>query len=150
MNVDVVAISTPIQPPRLSMATYAYVHDLANEDEILAVARKHRIDGVMTMAADYPMVTDPNRVYSIEPPGPSPEVVAKSTNKQLMRLALRENRVACPGFIHVVSLEQAKQAVAKLAADTIFKPAMSQGGRGITRLPVWATETEMNRHISVP
>lgn len=145
MGLKVIAIDPDPAAPGLALADFFYVHDLAHRDEILAVARKHRIDGIMTLAADYPMATIAVVCAALNLPGPSPEVVAKSTNKRLMRLALCAKGVSCPRFIHVESLDQAREAVANLAADTIFKPAMSHGGRGITRVPAGATDAEIEQ-----
>lgn len=145
MNVDVVAIDPDPAAPGLALATYAYVHDLANEDEILAIARKHRIDGVMTIAADYPMPTIAALCATLNLPGPSPTVVTKSTNKRLMRLALSAYGVACPRFFNAESLENARNAAENLGTDAIFKPAVSQGGRGVTRVPAGASNTAIEQ-----
>jgi biotin carboxylase len=134
MGLRVIAIDPDPAAPGLALATFSQVHDLADLDAILAVARAQRIAGIMTLAADYPMPTVAAVCAELNLPGPSLEVVAKATNKRLMRLALSNENVPCPRFIHVETIEQARQAVASLGGDVIFKPAMSHGGRGITRV----------------
>lgn len=140
MGLKVIAIDPDPAAPGLSLATLAYTLDLADQDAILAVAREHSIDGIMTMAADYPMPTVGTLCAALHLPGPSPEAVAKATNKRLMRKALMAAGVPCPRCIHVENLMQARQALASLATDTIFKPAMSHGGRGVTRVPAASPE----------
>lgn len=134
-GLEVVAIDPDPAASGLALATHAYNHDLADRDAILAVARTHRINGVMTIAADYPMPTLAALCATLQLPGPSPAAVEKATNKRLMRQALRAASVPCPRFRHVSDLQQARQAAADMGVDTIFKPAMSHGGRGVTRVP---------------
>ncbi len=140
MGLRVIAIDPDPAAHGLTLATFAYVHDLADHDAILAVARKHRIDGIMTMAADYPMPAVATVCATLNLPGPCPEVVARATNKRLMRIALSAAGVACPRFIHVDEPAQARQWLARLGVDAIFKPAMSHGGRGITRVAAGSSD----------
>lgn len=135
MGLNVVAVDPDPAAPGLALATVRRVHDLADVQAILRVAREHRIDGILTMAADYPMPTVAAVCAELNLPGPRPQVVAQATNKWLMRQVLQAALLPCPSLRRVLDLEQAAHAVAALRGDTIFKPAMSHGGRGITRVP---------------
>ncbi len=134
MGLRVVAVDPDPAAPGLALATLAGVYDLADLGAILKLARAEEIDGIMTLAADYPMPTLAAVCAEMCLPGPRPQVVDAATNKRLMRLALRAAGVPCPLSHHASNLEEARKAVAKLATDTILKPAASQGGRGITRV----------------
>jgi formate-dependent phosphoribosylglycinamide formyltransferase (GAR transformylase) len=71
MGLKVIAIDPDPAATGLALATHAYVYDLADRDAILAVAGKHHINGVMTMAADYPMPTLAVLCETLRLPGPS-------------------------------------------------------------------------------
>ena len=145
LGLKIVAIDPDPTAPGLELATIGLVYDLADQDAILAEARKHEIDGIMTMAADYPMPTIGHVCAALDLPGPHPDAVARATNKRLMRIALSAAGVRCPRFFHVDSLAQARQAVSDLGAPVVFKPAMSQGGRGVTRIPAGCSDAGIER-----
>lgn len=135
MGLNVIAIDPDPTSPGLAIASSASVLDLADQEAILALAKSHRIDGVMTLAADYPMPTLAAVCANLKLPGPTPDVVARATNKRLMRQFLSAARVPCPTFKYVNNPDDAVQAVTELTGDAILKPTLSHGGRGVTRVP---------------
>lgn len=143
IGLEVVAIDPNPAAIGLARAHHAHVADLADLERVLRIAREHRIDGVMTLAADYPMPVLGAVCEQLGLPGPSPDAVLKAVNKRVMRAALADAGVACPRSIAADDAVQAAQAVAAIGADCIFKPAMSHGGRGITRLPRNATTAQI-------
>ena len=52
MGLQIIAIDPDPTAPGLTSATFGYSYDLADQVAILRVARKHAINGIMTMAAD--------------------------------------------------------------------------------------------------
>lgn len=140
LGLKVVAIDPDKNAPGLALARFTYSLDLADCQSVLDLARKHEIAAVLTMAADYPMPTVAYVCAEMGLAGPSVDSVAMATNKRLMREALSGAGVQCPRFVHASSLTEAKHALAALKSEAIFKPAMSQGGRGITRVSAGASE----------
>jgi biotin carboxylase len=116
------------------MAHARYVYDLADVPALISIAREQAIDGVFTMAADYPMPALSCVRSELGLPGPSQAAVGKATNKRLMRDALSAAGVPCPRYWHAASLAQALRAFEDSGGDVVVKPALSHGGRGVTRV----------------
>jgi biotin carboxylase len=136
MGLKVVAADPQSDAPGLRIADDYSVCDLADEGRCLALARRHRVDGVMTLAADFPLPMVARICEELSLPGVSPNVAIRATNKRIMRRVLAEEGVPCPISLHAATLDDAVAAVEKIPGSTIFKPTLSHGGRGITRLPV--------------
>lgn len=134
MGLRVVVVDPDPDAPGLALASARSVHDLANISALLELARTERVDGILTLAADYPMRAVAVISKALDLPGPSPATVEAATNKLVMRKALERAGIQCPRYLNVRDLDSAKSALASLASPAIFKPAMSHGGRGITRV----------------
>lgn len=69
----------------------------------------------------------------------------KATHKRRMREAFFRAGVPSPRSVAANRTEQAADALAAFATDCLFKPVMSHGGRGITRVPACASRSEIAR-----
>jgi biotin carboxylase len=114
LGLGIVAVDPDRQAPGLALADQRYSFDLADVSALLDVARRHRVSGIFTMAADYPMPALSAACAALGLPGPTPEATQRATHKRWMREAWLRRGVPCPTFHHV--------------------PALSQGGRGIGRV----------------
>lgn len=110
------------------------VADLADVVTCLDFARRHAVDGVMTIAADYPVPTVAHICSAMGLPGLTNGSAKRSTNKRHMRHALAASGALCPTSISAETLPQAIKAVRSIDGAAILKPAVSNGGRGVTRL----------------
>lgn len=135
LGLEVLAVDPDPYAPGLARSHYPYVADLADEAHLVDLARRHRISGVMTLAAEYPMPALGRICSELSLCGPSPEAVLKATNKRCMRAAFLEAGVLSPRSLAANNSGQAADALAAIATDCLFKPVMSHGGRGITRVP---------------
>lgn len=140
LGLDVVGIDPDPQAPGLRLTRQCYSFDLADSDAVIAVARRHRVAGIFTMAADYPMPALAAACAELSLPGPSPEATRLATHKRWMREAFARHGVPCPAFDHADSPEQAIRLARALPGDAIFKPALSHGGRGVSRVARGADE----------
>ncbi|MCP5418087.1 MAG: ATP-grasp domain-containing protein [Chromatiaceae bacterium] len=134
MGIRVVAIDPSPDAPGLALADCGYVYDLADKKQCLDIAERERVNGVMTLAADFPTPMAAFIAQQLKLPGISPRTALLSTNKRHMRAALSDANVPCPISISARSLDEAIHAMKSIGGPVIFKPAVSQGGRGITRL----------------
>ena len=97
-------------------------------------ARRHHIDGVMTLATDMPMRTVAAIAEARGLPGVSAETALKATDKSVMREALRAASVPIPVFYRAENRGAFFSAAGRMSGPFMVKPADSSGSRGITRV----------------
>lgn len=98
---------------------------------IVESAKKHRIDGIMTLATDMPMRAVAAVADELGLVGISLDTAVKATNKAEMRKALKEYGVPVPRFYKVSDKQSYIEAVKQFSVQFIVKPADSSGSRGI-------------------
>ena len=135
MGIRVVAVDNDPAAPGLSLADESHVTDLANVKTCLDIAQSHKVDGVLTFAADYPVRTMATLTTTLGLPGLGPATAARATDKKLLRQTLTANGLASPRWGPIDSPEVAIRDCRLMQADSIIKPAMSSGGRGVTQIP---------------
>jgi len=106
--------------------------------KVLEAARRHEIDGIMTLASDMPIRTIAvvSRELGLKK-GLSEETAKKATDKAAMREALAAGNVPIPCFFRVREFDEFLGAVAKLREEglrCIVKPADNSGSRGVNLL----------------
>ena len=94
-------------------------------------ARKHNIDGVMTLATDMPMRTVSAIAKDLNLTGISEDAAIKATDKSVMRECLELAGVPVPHFYRIESKEDYLLRVNEFNKPFIVKPADSSGSRGI-------------------
>ena len=107
-------------------------------EKVLAAAKKHCIDGIMTLASDMPMRTVAVVARELGLVGITEETALYATNKAFMRQKLKDHGVPIPAFYRVQTKEEYDRAVAGFAKKNvkcIVKPADNSGSRGVTLLP---------------
>lgn len=130
----VVAIDPSPTAPGFSIANAFYVYDLADKKACLNIAMQHRIDGVLTIASEYPMPLAAYIAEALSLPGLTPQVVSRATNKRLMRECFDKHDVPSPKSYVVKSSNDARSIYEHSKTNVIVKPAISHGGRGIKKL----------------
>ena len=98
---------------------------------IVEAAKRHKIDGIMTLATDMPMRAVAAVAKEMGLVGISADTALKATNKAEMRAALQADGVPIPKFFKVTNEEEYLEAVKQFAVPFIVKPADSSGSRGI-------------------
>ena len=97
-------------------------------------ARRHQIDGVMTLATDMPMRTVAAVAKECGLVGVSEDTAIKATDKSVMREALKAVGVPVPRFFRVMNIDEFKTAVNQIDGSYMVKPADSSGSRGILKV----------------
>lgn len=98
---------------------------------ILEAAKRHQIDGIMTLATDMPMRAVASVATEMSLVGINTDTALKATNKAEMRKALQDSGVPIPKFFKVSNKDEYLNAVKQFKVPFIVKPADSSGSRGI-------------------
>lgn len=104
---------------------------------ILEAAKRHQINGIMTLASDMPMQSVAVVSHEMGLVGISEDTALKATNKAFMRDALKEAGVPVPLYFRVKgkdAFKEAVESVRKAGYKCILKPADNSGSRGINLL----------------
>lgn len=102
--------------------------------KVLEAAKRHRIDGIMTLASDMPMRSVAAVAREMGLVGITEDTAVKATNKAAMREALQNAGVPIPRFFKVSSQEEYEQAVGAMTGPFMVKPADNSGSRGIIKV----------------
>ena len=140
MGLSAVALDPNPEAQGFQFADHAHVVDLGDYNQCVELARKHSVDGVLTIAAEYPVPTLASLCDELRLPGLSCQAATMATNKVQMRLALAAAQAPCPQFFPVTTVEEAHEAVQVVDGPVVLKPAISNGGRGVTRLAPHGSE----------
>lgn len=111
---------------------------------ILKAAKRHQVDGIMTLATDMPMMAVATVAKEMNLVGISVDTALKTTNKAFMREALREAGIPVPLFFRVTTKHDYLEAVNEVNSAgyrCIIKPADNSGSRGIDFLSDYEPET---------
>ena len=102
--------------------------------KVVEAAKRHKINGVMTLASDMPMRSVAAVAKELNLVGITDDTALKVTNKAEMRKALKEHGVPIPRFFKVSNREEYDQAVSEFKVPFIVKPADNSGSRGIFKI----------------
>lgn len=101
---------------------------------ILEAAKRHRINGIMTLATDMPIQSVAAVSHAMGLVGVTEETALKATNKAYMRDALKAGGVPVPMYFRVWKKEEYLQAVSTIHSfgyKCIVKPADNSGSKGV-------------------
>lgn len=102
-------------------------------DKVLAVAKKHKINGIVTVASDMPMRTVATVCEEMGLVGITKQTAFNATNKGAMRKCLADNKVPIPEFFEVETEEDYRRAIETIHSPKIIvKPVDNAGSRGVS------------------
>ena len=132
MGLDVIAVD--MDPEAIGFKVPGVIKEVISTIDIpliIDAAKRHRIDGIMTLATDMPMRSVAAVAREMNLVGIDEETALKATNKAEMRKALQLGNVPIPKFYKVSNEKEYLEAVQKFTVPFIVKPADSSGSRGI-------------------
>lgn len=103
-------------------------------EKVLEAAKRHNIDGIVTICTDQPMRTVAKVASELGLPGISEWAAYTATNKAAMRQCLSEHGVPCPKYIRVVTKEEYLEAIKQFTEKCVVKAVDNAGSRGIQLL----------------
>lgn len=145
MGVQVIAVD--MNPEAIGFKVDGIIKEVISTIDIpsiLEAARRHKIDGIMTLATDMPMQAVAAVARELNLIGISSDTAVKATNKAAMRSALKKAGVPIPLFYRISSKDEYLQAVENIKQSgcrCIIKPADNSGSRGINLLEDFNQET---------
>lgn len=98
---------------------------------VIEAAKRHKIDGIMTLATDLPMRSVAAVAKELGLIGISEDTALKATNKAVMRQALKEYGVPVPEFYRVSNRKKFEEVAEKFKAPFMVKPTDNSGSRGV-------------------
>ena len=138
MNLEVIVVD--MNPEAIGFKEKGIIKEVISTIDILKVlecAKKHKIDGIMTLASDMPIRTIARVAKEMNIVGITEETALKATSKFAMREALKSNSVPIPDFIKINTEAECYDGVLKLQKKgykCIIKPVDNSGSRGISLL----------------
>jgi len=142
----VVAVDRNPEAPGLAAADVAEVVDFSDVDAVIEVARRHAVDGVLTISADRAVPVVAAVAEALGLPGIGTETAYVMTQKIAMRRVLGDAGVPQPEFAAVRNVHEGYAALERVGLPAVLKPADSGGQRGIFRLE---TADDLERHLHV-
>lgn len=130
----VVAVDRSGEASGLRLADVPEVVDFADVDAVEEVARRHAVDGVLTVSADRAVPVVATVAERLGLPTIGADVARRMTHKVAMRRTLAEEGVPQPAFAAVRDLASGRAALEAVGLPAVLKPADSGGQRAVFRL----------------
>lgn len=143
MGLSVVALD--MNPDAVGFSVPGVTKEIISTIDIEAAveaAKRHKVDGVMTLATDMPMRTVAAVAKECGLIGISADTAVKATDKAEMREALKKAGVPIPKFLKVKNVDEFWEAVQQMQGAFMVKPADSSGSRGIFKVEDKAVAAE--------
>lgn len=132
MGLQVVAVD--MNPDAIGFQEDGVVKEVISTIDVPAVveaAKRHQVDGVITVASDMPMRSVAAVAQQMGLVGICDDTAMKATNKSAMRQAFRDFNVASPQSFTVSDKQAYFKAAGAINDRYIVKPADNSGSRGI-------------------
>lgn len=144
----VVAVDRNPDAPGLRLADVPEVVDFADLDATETVARRHGVDGVLTVSADRAVPVVAEVAERLGLPTIGTDVARRMTHKVAMRRTLAEEGVPQPAFAAARDLASGRAALEAVGVPAVLKPADSGGQRAVFRLEAEG-DLESNLHAAL-
>ncbi len=135
LSMGLTVIVADMNPDAIGFNENGVIKEIAStidKEDVLKIAQKHNIDGIMTVASDMPMrtVAYVSKIMGIV--GLTEEAAFNTTNKAAMRKCLNAGGVPIPEFRNVDNYEDYIKALEQIGGKIIVKPEDNAGSRGVS------------------
>lgn len=120
--------------PGFKLADKAYKTNILDKEELLNIAQKEKIDGVITDQNDLAV---PSVAYIAEKlglPGIGYECALNFTNKLLMKKTCEEVGIPVPRYIKATNANEGLHFIKKNGLPVVVKPVDSTGSKGVFKI----------------
>ena len=144
LGLHVVAVDRNPDAPGLAAADVGEAVDFSDIAAVTEVARRHGVDGVLTISADRAVPVVAAVAEDLGLPGIGRETAHLMTHKIAMRRTLADAGVPQPRFAGARDLQSARAALETVGVPAVLKPADSGGQRGVFFI---GSEDELDGHL---
>lgn len=134
MGFTTIVVSRAGDYPGFSVADRCYEVDVRETEDILGIAKKEKICGILTDQTDLPVPTVAYVAQELGLPGIGYDCALRITNKLLNRRHCMKINFPIPKFFPCKTFEEAIEAALKIKYPLIVKPTDSQGARGVAKV----------------
>jgi biotin carboxylase len=134
LGLRVIGVDRNPNAPGMAFADSVHAVDTNDVSGVVEVARKERVDGIITLCTDYPVRAVAAASQALGLPSIRPEAALAATHKGLMRQAFEAAGAPIPRYRRVRSLTEASEAAHAIGLPVIVKPPASSGSRGIFKV----------------
>jgi biotin carboxylase len=127
-----IAMDGDPQAPGLDVADQSFILDITDADEVIKVAQKLNIDGVISFSVEAVVKTVAEAAAALNLPGISPEAADNATSKKRMREIWQAKGIPSCRSICCRSLTAARDAVREIGFPLVLKPSDNAGSRGVS------------------
>ncbi|MCP4624403.1 MAG: ATP-grasp domain-containing protein [bacterium] len=132
MGFETVVVSAPGNYPGFSIADKSYEVDVREKEVILEIAKKERIQGIVTDQTDLPVPTVAYVAEKMGLPGIGYECALNISNKIQCRNHCKRIGFPVPEYFQASTFEQAQEGAKRIGFPLVVKPSDSQGARGVS------------------
>lgn len=129
-----IAIDGDSDAPGLKLADFSEVVSTKDGEGAIKIAKKYKIDGVLTIATDSGVVSTANVAHHLGLVGLTQKSAEMATDKSLMRERLIEKGVPCPDFGVAYRIEDAQKVINRVGFPVIIKPVDNAGSLGVKKV----------------
>jgi biotin carboxylase len=144
LGLRVVGVDRNAAAPGLLDTDVGEVVDFTDVEGVIEVARRHEVNGALTVSADRAVPVVAAVAEKLGLPGIGIETAHLLTHKLAMRRRLADAGVPQPRFAAARNLHEGRAAVGTVGLPAVLKPADSGGQRGVFRLDSMA---DLERHL---
>jgi biotin carboxylase len=118
----------------LRLCDTPHVVNILDPDAVTEIARREKIDGIMTLCSDAPVRTVAAVAKRLSLSALTEHAAACATDKRLMRAAFDAHGAPSPQVVQVDSFEDAESAAARIGYPIALKIGRSSGSRGVYKV----------------
>jgi biotin carboxylase len=131
---EVVLVDYFENPPGRKYAAFNEVVSTFDVEKNIAIAKKYRVDGVMTMGTDQPVYTVARVAEALQLPAFLDVPTARAvTNKEVMKAIMTDNQIPTVPYRFLTTAAGVAE-LEDIPFPVVIKPLDSQGQRGVFKL----------------
>ena len=147
MGLYTIVLSKRANDPGMSLADQAVLCSTTDQQKVLEIAQRERINGIITIASELSAPTVSYVANQLGLPGTDPAVTQIISQKQRLRQFLKKEKLDDTQFAVTYSLQEAEAVFTSMQPPVIIKPVLASGSRGV-RLIASLSDLRENWQIS--